>query len=393
MLVGIAYLLAVEITFSTWFFFLLTRLQLLASELFGQIENRGSTIAFGLEWPAFVPFPFAQARGGLICIVLLGLWTARKHLKDVVRKALGRAPEIDDSDEPLSYRTAVFGLLGGGLFLTLWAHLFGLSLHLSLMYFVFFFLFTIGMSRLRIDAGIPILTVPIVAHLFYILSGGGPQAFTRDDYMTFAYMNVLGYTALGALMMVQFENFRLSDVVGLSRRKMSLAMVLALLLGLFATYYFCLRVIYQHGIFVLDHEGGALAEARVGRYYNYSYQQVGDNQSPTDWLRVAFHGIGFAVTYFLTVMRRLFLRWPFHPLGYIFGTAMGKTLWGSMLVGWAVKSIVVRYGGATIYRRVRPFFLGMIFGELAMRAFWAIVSMFGDMGGGYPVWDTGGGVL
>jgi len=46
----------------------------------------------------------------------------------------------------------------------------------------------------------------------------------------------------------------------------------------------------------------------------------------------------------------------------------------------------VRYGGASTYRRVRPFFLGMIFGEIAMRLFWAGVAYTkGEMGMGYDM--------
>ena len=37
---------------------------------------------------------------------------ARRHLVQVCRKAFRGLPEVDDSDEILSYRTAVFGLIG-----------------------------------------------------------------------------------------------------------------------------------------------------------------------------------------------------------------------------------------------------------------------------------------
>ena len=36
------------------------------------------------------------------------------------------------------------------------------------------------------------------------------------------------------------------------------------------------------------------------------------------------------------------------------------------------------------YRRVRPFFLGLIWGEIGMRLWWAAVAWWrGEMGGGY----------
>ena len=45
----------------------------------------------------------------------------RSHLSEVWRKAVHNAPDVDDSREPLSYRFALSGLMGGvgGMFLWL----------------------------------------------------------------------------------------------------------------------------------------------------------------------------------------------------------------------------------------------------------------------------------
>jgi len=39
-----------------------------------------------------------------------------------------------------------------------------------------------------------------------------------------------------------------------------------------------------------------------------------------------------------------------------------------------IKSVITRYGGITGYRRARPIFLGLIFGEFTMAAFWTLIS-------------------
>ena len=98
-----------------------------------------------------------------------------------------------------------------------------------------------------------------------------------------------------------------------------------------------------------------------------------------------FHGVGFLVTCVLVELRRVIIRWPFHPVGYICGTGFGHLFWSGMLMGWVSKWIVVRYGSADLYRRMRPFFLGLAFGELAMRGVWAVISLFSEIGGGYPM--------
>jgi hypothetical protein len=73
-------------------------------------------------------------------------------------------------------------------------------------------------------------------------------------------------------------------------------------------------------------------------------------------------------------------------MGFVFGTGFGWMVWGSALLGWVCKWLTVRYGGATTFRKIRPFFLGMIFGEIAMRLFWAGVALWqGEMGMGYDM--------
>ena len=101
--IGLGFLLSTDVSFSCWFFFLLTKVQ--------------SIITVASGWtagPAAVsqpPYLAQQGAGAFFGIVIMVVWLARKHLKDVVLKAFTKAPEIDDSGEPLGYRTATFGLL------------------------------------------------------------------------------------------------------------------------------------------------------------------------------------------------------------------------------------------------------------------------------------------
>ena len=48
--------------------------------------------------------------------------------------------------------------------------------------------------------------------------------------------------------------------------------------------------------------------------------------------------------------------------------------WWSYLIGWALKSLVMRYGSRDAYRRARPFFLGLILGEYTTALAWVVVS-------------------
>ena len=76
------------------------------------------------------------AQGALLFLVFAGFWHGRRHIRDVLRKAFGRAPEIDDSSELMSYRAAVFGTLIGSAVAMALLMLAGLNLLTSLVFLI-----------------------------------------------------------------------------------------------------------------------------------------------------------------------------------------------------------------------------------------------------------------
>jgi hypothetical protein len=373
LLIGVAYLAPVEIAFSTWFFFLVSRLQLLVTHMIGRMEYTGEFIpghgSPWLDWPSHFPFFMAQARGGLFFLALFSLWAARRSLKGMFSLR----------------RKVVWGFLGGCAGLWLWITAAGLPPLMSGLALLFFLLLTLAFVRLRIDGGLPVTTVhQIIGYLFCVALGSGPGVFADQTYVAFGFLSVLGFTIVGIWPAMQFEGLKLAEICGVSNRRMILAMCLGLVVGLGSGYLFSLETIYEHGLFALQEQGGARSEARIGRYYNYIFNAAGTTEGGTDWVRLGFHAFGGGVTWALTAMRQHFLRWPFHPMGFVYGIGFGWLVWGGALVGWFCKWMTVRYGGATTYRKVRPFFLGMIFGEIGMRLFWGGIALWqGEMGMGF----------
>ncbi|MFC1525680.1 DUF6785 family protein [Candidatus Latescibacterota bacterium] len=372
-LVGVAYLAPVEVSFSTWFFFLISRLQLLVTQLIGRLEDRGEFITRHgspwLDWPAHFPFFMCQARGGLLFLACFSLWTARRSLGAMFSL---RSP-------------AVWGFVAGCCGLWLWVWAAGLPPLLGALALLLFFLLALAMVRLRLDGGLPVTTAgQIIGYVFFVALGTGPGQFTDQTYVAFGFLAVLGYTVVGIWPAMQFEGLKLAEQCGVSAGRMIGAMSVGLLVGLVAGHYFSLEAMYEHGLFALQEAGGARSEARIGRYYYYLMRDAGTVTGGTDWIRLSFHAFGAAVTWVLAALRQHFLRWPFHPMGFVFGIGFGWRIWGPVLVGWLCKWLTVRYGGATTYRKVLPFFLGMIFGEICMRFLWAGVALWlGEMGMGY----------
>ena len=374
-LVGISFIAPVEVSLSTWVFFLLTRAQFLITDVIGLTEYRGNFLPNGgsvwLDWPMHFPFLMSQARGGLIVIALFSLWSAR----GVLKSGFGwRQP-------------AMWGFLLGLMGLWAWTMAIGLTPGMGFIALVLFLILSIAFVRLRVDGGLPATQVYVLIGIFFLMfMGSGPDVFADTTYIGFAFLAVLGYTSIGMWPALQFEGFKLADRFRVSPHKMAWGMALGLVVGLGAGIYFALDVIYEHGIFALQEQGSARVETRIGRYYQYLFSTAGNTQAGADWERIGFHGVGAVITWFLIVMRQRLLRWPFHPMGFVFGTGFGWMIWGSALLGWVCKWLTVRYGGATTFRKVRPFFLGMIFGEVGMRLVWAGVALWqGEMGMGYDM--------
>ncbi|MCL1909742.1 MAG: hypothetical protein FWG05_02270 [Kiritimatiellaeota bacterium] len=80
-----------------------------------------------------------------------------------------------------------------------------------------------------------------------------------------------------------------------------------------------------------------------------------------------FFLFGIAAMVGLSFLRFKFTRFPIHPVILVMaGSYPASLTWYSFLCGWFVKIIIVRFGGGTVYRRLKPLFVGIIAGELFM---------------------------
>ena len=99
---GLTFLLPTQLGFSVWFFMLFSRLELVASAMWGYKDVN--------PWSQF-PFLQQQSVGAILGLFLTVIWAARDHLRAVWRAAIHPASAaLEDADEPMSYRIARFRL-------------------------------------------------------------------------------------------------------------------------------------------------------------------------------------------------------------------------------------------------------------------------------------------
>ena len=97
----------------------------------------------------------------------------------------------------------------------------------------------------------------------------------------------------------------------------------------------------------------------------------------TDWVAIQEIGIGSGVILILSVMQRLYLFWPLHPLGYAIcgGSYIMHFLWFSVFIGWLCKMMVIKSSGVTLYRRLSFFFLGLLLGQFVVGSTWTLLGI------------------
>jgi hypothetical protein len=85
-------------------------------------------------------------------------------------------------------------------------------------------------------------------------------------------------------------------------------------------------------------------------------------------------GIGFGLLLLCSALRMRYSWWPLHPVAmlFVFG-GLGRFAI-SFLGGWAIKAGVMKYGGGSLYTRVKPMMLGVVVGDLAGGFLFLVVS-------------------
>ena len=84
----------------------------------------------------------------------------------------------------------------------------------------------------------------------------------------------------------------------------------------------------------------------------------------------------------MAVLRTRLSWWPLHPVALPLSTIWyTDTYFFSVFLAWAIKALVLKFGGPKLYRGTRPFFLGIIVGQVVCACAWVIVDFFTGMTG------------
>ena len=350
--VGFGYLVPQEVLLSVWgFYFALKLIALVGVGMFGW--EIPTVMGIGDSFP----FPHSQSVGGYLAIAALLLWrgwrqgSCRHQLLALISLAISS------------------GIVVG------WMMASGMAAIVAIAYWLVLTLFVVTYARIRAEVGMP---------YSWVYPYGAPRDFLHYTFGTAGLLRVGGEKSLVLLsglfwvarhFYLNLNGAYAADSVKLATEGQLPALPLgalsfgAMLVGLWAAFVSHLTAYYGRGANFLE---GAPGTADYRTYVAMQDYRLLSNAllkpMPPDKWRIGFTLYGAVITIALAHFRRVVPTFPLHPLGFPLAYAYSHhcPYWFPTLFVWAVKGLILRYGGMRLHRRLVPFFLGIALGHFLM---------------------------
>jgi len=370
-ILGLTYFINLDVAASFWVFHLLNRIETGVFNITGfKLSGHNEALCGSSAATSH------QGLGAMIVLVVVALWSARKHLKSVLKKAFMNDPSVDDSSEIMSYRAAVITLILSYTFVLGWYVKSGMPLLGAIAFTVGAFGIFFAITRIVAQGGVGFTCAQMIPQPFVVYSFGseflGPSGLTSLSF-TYAYAAEMRTSVMTSSM----NGLKLADAANARGRPLFWAIIIAIISGLAGAIWITLTLNYHYG-------GANLRVFGVPRIaFNFLVDKLRHPVREKIIIeRWTFTFIGAAVMSLLVFMRNRFIWFPVHYVGFAIGDAwvMGWA-WGCVFLGWLIKLLIIKLGGQTWYNKLKPVFIGMILGQLMCGAFWIIVDLItGEVG-------------
>ncbi len=367
LMTGFAYLLTSEVGFSLWFFHLLLKLQaIIIGWLGGAMSGPGA--GYGNYWWASL-----EESGATIALAIWFIWLGRTHFSQVFRKGLVGDPSVDDSDEPISYRSCAWLIVGAVTVMVGWLYYFGGSLLLALINVGVGIAVFVTLAWMICQGGLMFLQ-PTFSTTEIAASLTGSRAWPlRSLLISLWNEGVFRMDLREYLLPSLLNSYKMSDPVDLHRGSLLRACAGAILLAFFVALIAAIWLPYTHGGGVaLPNKWTYLTAPQL--HFKWAAALSANPIQPRAG-SVSYFGAGALFILVLMWLRTRSTWFALHPIGFIIGSGYPiSCIWFSIFIGWLLKTAIMHWGGYRVYRQVRPFFLGLIVGDAIAGAIWIVVG-------------------
>jgi hypothetical protein len=378
LVIGLVYLLSLDVSFSCWFFYILLKAENIMAASVGarDVHDAWSTTTA-------VPYTGDQGVGAFIALALMALVGSWPHLKRAFNTAFRNSGNSHtDADEPLSYRTAYIGLALSSIFLVAFGVALGITWYVAAAFFALFMIYVIALTRIRAEAGLPWSMGPVPYAHGTLVSIAGSHSFNTSSLVGMSMLRWFDADWRSPQMPNYMEAMKIAKESRLNPRHLTLAIGSGTVVATLASWVSLLAIYYTFGASSSHVNSWRTDQA------HYGFDEL------QGWLNLP-HGFdaqafrwsiaGGLVVLLLTMMRRNFVWWPFHPIGYAVANAGSgapfEWVWMSIFVGWLCKYMTLRYGGIQAFRKALPFFIGLILGDYAAGGITSLIWLFAHMDG------------
>lgn len=232
------------------------------------------------------------------------------------------------------------------------------------------FLFFTLVARVVAAGGVATARSPIVP-AYFIISELGTSMLGAKGLVALNFTFIWQGESRTSPMVACANGLKLAETVSGPKGRLFWGLMLALVCSLGAAAYTTLNLAYTHGAINLAQLNWAGAH---GWPYIGSTMEALPEADTRGWL---FKGVGAAVEAFLMWAQNRWFWWPLHPIGFAIAVGwLTSQIWFSAMVAWLLKLVISRFGEARLFQNLKPFFLGLILGEVAVGGVWGLVYVF-----------------
>lgn len=379
-MIGITYFLQSNVALSLWLCYVVMQVM----KMF--MGTYQADFSYGMQMD--------QNFGAAVVFAASILFVARQQLLLIAKHMLGRASPDDAQGRYLPYSVAGWGLLLSVAGIVVWFVSIGTTIIGAMVIVAMAGLLYLVIARVVAETGLMFVQLTAAVYRpFVLFAQSMPEGMAIKTTATTFYAagmthGIFVHDQRESLSGFMPHALRVADGAAYEGDRswhrgifLTGALVLALVVGFFVSGASMLYVEYSFGATADARQSSPInSYGTEGAIYNHTLSVTRDyiaKGGPTEnhnrWKHIAIGGI---VTGTLSFLRLRFAGWPIHPVGYLLMyTYPMHNIWFSIMLGWLVKVVVVKFGGSSMYRTIKPLFLGLIIGEVSAAAFWLVVSL------------------